>query len=85
MARNHGRRVEADRAGEALHDQGGEKVARVADAKGKGGRSPSRNGGRPASYEDWSKKDLYQRAREIGIPDRSRMSKSELVDAIRRH
>jgi hypothetical protein len=37
------------------------------------------------SYEDWSKDDLQKRAREIGIEGRSKMSKAELVKALRDH
>ena len=35
--------------------------------------------------EDWSKDDLQKRAGEIGIEGRSKMSKGELVDALRNH
>jgi Rho termination factor, N-terminal domain len=37
----------------------------------------------PRSYEDWSKHDLYERARELGIPHRSKMTKGELIRALR--
>jgi hypothetical protein len=37
----------------------------------------------PRSYEDWSKLDLYERARELGIPHRSKMTKEELIRALR--
>ena len=39
--------------------------------------------GGPRSYEDWSKHDLYERARELGIPRRSKMTKGELIRALR--
>lgn len=34
-------------------------------------------------YEEWTKADLYQRAQELDVPGRSRMSKSELIEALR--
>lgn len=53
------------------------------------GRTPSRrtqgtgNPNRP--LEERSKQELYNRAREMGIRGRSKMSKSELATAIRQH
>jgi hypothetical protein len=44
-----------------------------------------RKGGRSGDYEDWTKADLVARAREIGIPGRSSMTKSQLIDALRNH
>ena len=44
-----------------------------------------RKGGKNPSYADWSKEDLVQRAREIGIKGRSTMTKAELVKALRNH
>lgn len=63
-----------------------EKAARIANATA--ASSPSkvgRKGGKSGSYDDWSKQDLVQRAREIGIKGRSKMSKAELVKALRDH
>ncbi len=37
----------------------------------------------PRSYEDWSKHDLYERARELGVPHQSKMTKGELIRALR--
>ncbi len=39
--------------------------------------------GRPASLDDWTKADLYERAQQLDIDGRSTMSKRELVQAIR--
>ena len=36
-------------------------------------------------YEDWSKKDLYDKATEVGIEGRSSMSKKQLIAALRNH
>jgi hypothetical protein len=68
---------------EALRDQGEskEKAARIANS----GRSASQKGGHAAAYEDWSKDELEKRAGEIGIDGRSKMSKDELVKALRNH
>lgn len=84
MAKDHGPSVKDDEQYERLREQGmsKEKAARIAntpreEAGKKGGSSPK--------YEEWSKEDLYQRAKEIGIEGRSDMSKSELIDALRNH
>ena len=47
--------------------------------------SASKKGGKSGSYDDWSKQDLRKRAGEIGIKGRSKMSKGELVKALRDH
>jgi len=36
-------------------------------------------------YETWSKAALYQKAKELEIPGRSKMDKKALIAAIRRH
>jgi hypothetical protein len=61
-----------------------EKAARIANAKA-GGEDVSRKGGEAESYEDRTKEELEERAREIGIEGRSDMSKDELIDALRNH
>ena len=45
----------------------------------------ARRGGKSAKYEDWSKEDLYDKAREVGIGGRSNMSKEQLIDSLRNH
>lgn len=43
---------------------------------------------RPAASEplgSWTKARLYDRAKELGIPGRSKMTKAELLRALRRH
>lgn len=63
-----------------------EKSARIANASAASSKSTvGRRGGKSPSYDDWSKQDLVQRAREIGIKGRSKMSKAELVKALRNH
>ena len=87
MAKDHGPSVKDDRTYEKLREKGEskEKAARIANAKAQPGRNPSRKGGESGSYEDWTKDDLQRRAGEIGIEGRSKMSKGELVDALRNH
>jgi hypothetical protein len=66
MARDHGPQIKDDEQYEALRRQGAskEKAARIANT---GRRKAGQRGGRSPAYEDWSKGDLYQRAKEIGI------------------
>jgi Rho termination factor, N-terminal domain len=73
---------------EALRDDGmsKEKAARIANQSAKEGRSSvGRRGGKAEDYEDRTKDELLQRAREIGIEGRSKMDKGELIDALRNH
>jgi hypothetical protein len=86
MAKDHGPSVKDDRLYEELREDGAskEKAARIANAKA-GGEDVSRKGGRAEDYEDRTKEELEERAREIGIEGRSNMSKDELIDALRNH
>ena len=73
---------------EALRDEGmsKEKAARISNASAAEGRSNvAQRGGEAADYEDRTKDELLDRAREIGIEGRSKMSKSELIAALRNH
>nr|WP_300144968.1 Rho termination factor N-terminal domain-containing protein [Propionicimonas sp.] len=73
---------------EALRDDGAskEKAARIANAAaGTSRKSVGRKGGSAKDYDERSKDELLSRARELGIKGRSKMSKSELVDALRNH
>ena len=84
MAKDHGPQIKDDARYEALRTQGAskEKAARIANTS----RSKAaRRGGKSPSYEDWTRSDLYRRAREIGIEGRSGMSKGELIQALRHH
>lgn len=63
-----------------------EKAARIANASAASSRSTTaRKGGKAGSYDDMTKDQLLERAREIGIDGRSKMSKGELVSALRNH
>lgn len=72
---------------EDLRDEGmsKEKAARISNAKADESRKPSRKGGKAPPYEEWTKDDLYDQAKNIGIEGRSSMSKDELIDALRSH
>lgn len=67
---------------EALRDKGAskEKAARIANSSNSG-----KKGGNSEKYEDRSKDDLYKKAKEVGIEGRSKMSKKELINALRNH
>jgi len=86
MAKNHGSSVKDDKTYEALRDKGEskEKAARIANAKA-GGGNPSQKGGNAAKYEDQTKDQLQKKAADVGIEGRSKMSKDELVKALRDH
>jgi hypothetical protein len=86
--KDHGPSIKDDEQYEALRDDGmsKEKAARIANASADEGRSTvGGRGGRSDAYEDWSKDDLLDRARELDIDGRSTMTKDELIDALRDH
>ena len=87
MAKDHGPQIKDDETYEALRDQGAskEKAARIANARANDDMEPSKKGGKAPPYEEWSKDDLYDRARELDIDGRSDMTKDELIDALRNH
>jgi Rho termination factor, N-terminal domain len=80
--------IKDEKTYQKLRDQGEskEKSARIANAAAGSSRGRvGRKGGKSGSYDDWTKGDLVQRAKEIGIKGRSRMSKAELIKALRDH
>jgi hypothetical protein len=86
--RDHGPSVKDDELYEELRKEGAskEKAARIANAAAAEGRSAvGRRGGESEPYEEWTKEELEERAREIGIEGRSEMSKGELISALRNH
>ncbi len=73
-------RIKNESQYEALRDKGysKEKAARIAntpDSGKKGGASPP--------YEEWTKEELYEQAKNVGIDGRSSMNKDELISALR--
>jgi hypothetical protein len=84
MAKDHGPTVKDDERYEALRKDGAskEKAARIANTPAK---QAGKRGGKASPYEEWTKDELEQRAKEIGIDGRSKMSKGELVSALRNH
>ncbi|TYP71000.1 DUF7218 family protein [Aquimarina intermedia] len=73
-------RIKNEAQYEALRDKGysQEKAARIANTPDSG-----KKGGKAKPYEERTKKELYQQAREIGISGRSKMDKKELIAALR--
>ncbi len=84
MAKNHGSSIKDDEQYEALRDKGmsKNKAARIANTPRK---KTAKKGGTSQKYDDWSKKDLMKKAKQVGIEGRSRMGKSELIKALRNH
>jgi VIT1/CCC1 family predicted Fe2+/Mn2+ transporter len=82
MAKDHGPQIKDDALYEALRKQGNspEKAARIANAKAAGTIDH-----KSTRLEDRTKDELLAEARKIGIAGRSKMSKAELVDAVRGH
>lgn len=81
MAKDHGPGIKDDKLYEDLRRDGASKAkaARIANAKAAGTLDH-----RSGELEDRSKDDLMKEAREIGIAGRSKMTKAELVKAIRK-
>jgi len=65
---------------EALRDEGysKEKAARIANTEDSG-----KKGGKAENYEDRTKDELYEQAKNVGIEGRTKMDKSELIEALR--
>lgn len=82
--KDHGPTIKDDEQYEALRDEGmsKEKAARIANTPRK---QAGKRGGHSPKYEDWTKDDLYQKAKELDIAGRSEMSKSELINRLRHH
>ncbi|MBO6879125.1 Rho termination factor [Winogradskyella sp.] len=65
---------------EALRDKGysKEKSARIANTPNAG-----KKGGKASRYEEWTKAELYEQAKNVGIDGKSKMSKKQLINALR--
>ena len=71
---------------ERLRDEGAskKKAARIANAAaGSSRKKVGKKGGSSPSYDDWTRADLYNKAKDIGIQGRSSMNKQQLADALR--
>lgn len=84
MAEDHGPQIKDDEQYEALRAEGmsKEKAARIANTPR---HEAAKKGGEASPYEEWTKEDLYERAKEIGIDGRTNMNKKQLIDALRNH
>ena len=87
MAKDHGTQIKDDAKYEALREKGmsKEKAARISNAQANPDMHPSSKGGKQPPYEEWTKDQLYRRAKEIGVEIKSSMRKNELIDALRNH
>ena len=71
---------------EKLRDEGNskQKSARIANAAANTSRSAvGKRGGASPAYEDWKVSELRVKARQVGVEGRSKMTKSQLIDALR--
>jgi hypothetical protein len=80
--KDHGRSIKDDRQYERLREEGAskEKAARIANTSRK---SAGKRGGSSPPYEEWTKDELEQRARDLDVEGRSGMTKDELIKALR--
>jgi hypothetical protein len=74
--------VKDDERYEALRKGGAgkEKAARIANTPPS---EAGKRGGKAEPYEEWTKEDLLERAKELDIAGRSEMDKEELIAALR--
>lgn len=82
MPKKDNNRIKNEKQYEALREQGAskEKAARIANSPDAG-----KKGGQASNYEDRTKEELVEKAREIGIEGYSKMNKNQLIDALRNH
>lgn len=60
--------------------------SKTRSALGREGAKAARRGGKPGrAYDERNRTELYEKAKELGIPGRSKMGKSELIRALRNH
>ncbi|MEH6765528.1 DUF7218 family protein [Aequorivita antarctica] len=73
-------RIKNEEQYEALREKGysKEKSARIANTPNAG-----KKGGKAKPYEEWTKTELYEQAKHVGIDGRSKMKKKELIHALR--
>jgi len=80
MTASDNRRIKNEAQYDTLREQGmgKEKAARIANAD-----RPGKTGGKHPAYENWTRKQLYEKARQVGIGGRSKMTKAQLKRALR--
>jgi hypothetical protein len=86
--KNHGPSIKDSDQYDALRRKGmsKEKAARISNESAGSSRSKvGRRGGSARDYDDRTKEQLLDRARQVGIEGRSKMTKGELVSALRNH
>lgn len=67
-------------------DESKEKAARISNAAANRGRSSvGKSGGQSPPHEDWTVKDLKNRAKELDLHNYSRLDKDALIDLLRHH
>ncbi|WP_040158966.1 Rho termination factor N-terminal domain-containing protein [Nigerium massiliense] len=84
---DHGPAINDPELYEDLRDEGMSKgkAAAISNAAARDGRSAvGRRGGKAENYEDQTKDELLDRARELDIHGRSSMTKGELIEALRK-
>jgi hypothetical protein len=84
MAKNASK-VKDKRLYKALRSEGikKNKAKRITQAVGTSSRPSTRRKTPSTSYETWSKAQLLQRAKSVGIKGRTTMTKSQLTRALR--
>ncbi|WP_439484153.1 DUF7218 family protein [Cyclobacterium plantarum] len=84
MSKNERPQIKNEDQYEALRDQGysKEKAARIANTPD---NVAGKKGGKAPAYEEWTRDELYQKAREIGFSGISKLRKSELIEKLRSH
>ncbi len=82
--KDHGPTIKDDERYQSLREEGmsKEKAARIANSPR---QATAEKGGSAPPYEEWTKDQLYDKAREVGIEGRSDMDKRQLIDALRNH
>ncbi len=73
---------------EALRKDGAsqEKAARISNAAAATSRHQiGKRGGNADAYEEWTRDALRRRASDLGIQGHSKMTKAELIKALRSH
>ncbi len=82
MGKKDNPRIKDQEQYETLREKGEskEKAARIANTPDSG-----KKGGKAGKYEERSRNDLLKKAEEVGIKGRSKMSKKELIEALRNH